>query len=379
VSAASRRTADVVIIGAGILGVVTAWRLATLRAGRIWLLEARMPGAGATGRSGALIRSNYDDETEARLAQASIGFFRNFAEVVGGACGWRQTGLLVVDSGSAGPPGDRVARQRDWGVDISVIDPTVCAELAPGVRVDDAVGLAWQASGGHCDPIATLRSLMSAAVCAGVQLRMDARATAIGNDHVVLDSGEVIPAGIIVVASGQSSNELLATVGLDYGLTPRWSPIGFFRTMRSGDVAPPIIVDELQSAWFKPDGDDGVLVGADRCGVLAPTTAQVLDLPSQDRVEIFRQVLSHRFPKRDATGFSGARAGVYVMSPDGRPLVGAVERRPGLFLAVGDSGGAFKIAPALGEALAQTIVSQRSEIDIASLSPDRLLPPSSAG
>ncbi|MCZ7667150.1 MAG: FAD-binding oxidoreductase [Chloroflexi bacterium] len=86
---------DVIIIGGGIMGCSTAFQLAQ-RGVKVALLEKGAIGAGPTGKSSAIIRQHYSNELTARMAYHSLHVFQNFAEVVGGECGFTQCGFLIV-------------------------------------------------------------------------------------------------------------------------------------------------------------------------------------------------------------------------------------------------------------------------------------------
>jgi glycine/D-amino acid oxidase-like deaminating enzyme len=70
-------TADAVVIGGGVVGASTAFHLASLGLQHVVVCERRWPAAGATGKSGALVRTHYTNEPEARLAQASLRYFHD--------------------------------------------------------------------------------------------------------------------------------------------------------------------------------------------------------------------------------------------------------------------------------------------------------------
>ena len=88
--------ADVVVIGGGANGTSAAFHLTALGVRRVTLLERRELAAGATGKSGALVRMHYTNEPESRLARASLEVFRDFSNVVGGDCGFAPVGFLVL-------------------------------------------------------------------------------------------------------------------------------------------------------------------------------------------------------------------------------------------------------------------------------------------
>src|SRR5512146_487423 len=94
---ASTDTADVIVIGAGVQGASLAFHLAE-RGARVIVVERSGVAAGATGRSSGLVRMHYDLLAETRLAWASFPYFRDWAERVGGDCGFTRTGFLWMES-----------------------------------------------------------------------------------------------------------------------------------------------------------------------------------------------------------------------------------------------------------------------------------------
>ena len=90
------RSADVVVIGGGVNGASTAFNLASLGVKRIILVERRHLAAGASGKSGSLVRMHYTNDAEARLAFESLKVFRDFSRIVGGDCGFQPIGFVQV-------------------------------------------------------------------------------------------------------------------------------------------------------------------------------------------------------------------------------------------------------------------------------------------
>jgi sarcosine oxidase subunit beta len=131
-------TADVVVIGAGANGASTAFHLAQARAGKVVVIERAHIAAGATGKSGALVRMHYTNEPETRLAVESLRYFAHWGELVGGDCGFRPVGLLVFT-----PTEYRhhleanVAMQREVGANAQLITPEEARELDPSVYAGD--------------------------------------------------------------------------------------------------------------------------------------------------------------------------------------------------------------------------------------------------
>ena len=86
--------ADVIVVGGGVNGASTAFHLASRGVKNVLLLERRHLGAGATGKSGSLVRMHYTNEPESKLAFESLKIFRDFRNVVGGDCGFEPIGFL---------------------------------------------------------------------------------------------------------------------------------------------------------------------------------------------------------------------------------------------------------------------------------------------
>ncbi len=132
-------TADIVVIGGGVNGASTAFHLAGMGVEDVVLLERRHLAAGATGKSGALVRMHYTNEHESRLAIESLKIFRNLPTVVGGDCGFEAPRLPAARGAAATRP--RCAATwpsaEDSASDTSVVSRDEVRELFPGCRVDD--------------------------------------------------------------------------------------------------------------------------------------------------------------------------------------------------------------------------------------------------
>ena len=131
-------TADVVVIGGGVNGTSTAFHLAK-RGVRVTLLERSVLAAGATGKSGALVRMHYTNRHDSALAQQSLPYFQHWADVVGpGDPGYRQCGVVRL----VPPKFDErlranVAMLQEIGVNTEVISPDELRAIDPGVHTGD--------------------------------------------------------------------------------------------------------------------------------------------------------------------------------------------------------------------------------------------------
>lgn len=361
------------------LGLATAYALVELGIRDVVVLERTIPGAGATGRSGALLRSNYDNPVEARLAEHSLAVFRDFARRVGANCDFRPVGLVVAAAHEQVASLTLLAaEQRSWGVGIVAIDPAAARDLVPGLRTDDVGLFLHQPDAGCCDANAVVSAYYRRLIDAGVDIRLTCPALA-----PIFRGGRVrgfetadgpVEGDAIVIAAGVWTNQLLPT-GVDLGLVPHLTRVASFRPFEFSQRNMPIIIDTVQEAWFRPLGEGSILVGSESGILVGVDPDAVPSTAPNDLVERYRRILARRLAVSPWAAPRGAWAGAFMQSPDQRPIVGPIPGMEGLYVLSGDSGGAFKTAPALGLALAETILCGTAiSIDIAGLAPDRLLP-----
>ena len=172
-------TADVIVIGAGVQGASLAFHLAA-RGASVIVLERSSVAAGATGRSSGLVRMHYDLLAETRLAWASFPYFRDWAERVGGECGFTRTGFLRIEPASGA---DRlranVTDRQALGIATSVVDAEEIRRIAPGLEVDDDEVAAYEPDSGYADPSGTASGFMRAARDRSARLVQGAEVTAI--------------------------------------------------------------------------------------------------------------------------------------------------------------------------------------------------------
>src|SRR2546427_13136118 len=132
------RRADVIVVGGGANGASTAYHLAARGVRRVLLLERRHLGAGATGKSGSLVRMHYTNEAESRLAFESLKIFREFRNIVGGDCGFEPIGFLqLVPPGYEAVLARNVARQQRLGTATQVGTRDRPRDVPPGSPGDD--------------------------------------------------------------------------------------------------------------------------------------------------------------------------------------------------------------------------------------------------
>ncbi len=217
------KTADVVVIGGGVNGLSTAFNLAKLGAGKIILVERGALASGASGKSGALVRMHYTNPYESKLAFESLKIFQNWADEVGGDCGWQQPGFVeVVAPGYEEELAANVRDQQEIGIKTSIVTSADLSELFPEMFVDDVGAAAYEPESGWADPNATAQAFAEAAMALGVEIMTGCEVISILTQENKITGVQTtdgrIDTDTVVAAPGIGAGQLLDPLGLDPGL-----------------------------------------------------------------------------------------------------------------------------------------------------------------
>jgi len=352
--------ADVIVVGGGVNGASTAFHLASRGVRNVLLLERRHLGAGATGKSGSLVRMHYTNEPESRLAFESLKIFRDFRNLVGGDCGFEAIGFLqIVPRGCEAALARNVARQQGLGIKTEAITPSRLTDLLPGCRIDDVGAAAWEPDSGFADPNATTFAFAAAAQRLGATIETGCEVT-----RVLTERGRVVgvetaqgrvDAPVVVLVPGAWAGPLLAPLGLDFGLVPHRIQITIFRWPAGFESRHCVVIDAVHQSWLRPEGTATTLIGVELgAGHADPNSFD--EGVDPEFVATCRKALAGRLPMMGAATMRGGWAGMIMMSADGRPIIDQIPSVAGLYCMLGDSGTSFKTSPAIGKCLAEWIV-----------------------
>jgi sarcosine oxidase subunit beta len=364
------RSAEVVVIGGGVNGASTAFQLTKRGVRDVVLLERRQLGAGATGKSGALVRAHYSNVPETRLTLESLKIFRNWGDAVGhGDPGFEVTGFVrVVAPHDEAKLRANVVAQQAIGGETWVVTAEELREIEPLMRTDDLTVAGFEPTTGFADPNATLYGFVAAAIAGGARVLTLTEATAIVVEGERVAGVETTVGTIatrrVVLAGGAYADRLLRPLGVDLGLQPRRSRVVVFRWPAEIDQARRhrVVIDSTQHSWFRPEGKAGTLIGVEHGdrGAVDPETAP--ESVEQDYIARARQALAARFPVFAHATMRGGWSGVFMQSPDDHPIIDHLPQVEGLYVMTGDSGTSFKTSPAIGVCLAEWITAGEAQL-----------------
>ncbi len=363
----TNQTTDAIIIGGGIHGTSLAFHL-TQRGLKPVVLERKVLAAGATGRSSGLVRMHYDLELEVRLAWASFQYFQNWAELVGGNCGFTRTGFLQI----VGPEFNKalranVAMQQRLGIPTQVITAAEACRLVPILACADFEIAAYEPESGYADPTGTATAFMQAARQRGAELVQECQVTAIevvGGKVVGVQTNQGnFLAPIVVNTAGPWAAEVSRMVGLDLPLDIcRHDTTILHRPPNLGSTHPAII-DQINAIYFRPESGGLTLTGMDDSHLFVQSPDE--DLPNRPEL-VDRTVnrICRHIPGMIHGALHSSYGGYDGMTPDQRAILGQAGPE-GFYLACGFSGTGFKTAPAVGACMTELILDgQATTVDI---------------
>ncbi len=362
-------TADVIVIGAGVQGASLAFHLAS-RGTSVTVLERSTVAAGATGRSSGLVRMYYDLLAETRLAWISYPYFRDWAERVGGECGFTRTGFLWIEPASGS---DRlratVADHQALGIETSVVDAPEMRRIAPGLAVADDELAAYEPGSGYADPSGTASALMRAARDRGARLVQGAEVTAIAvaGDRVtgVTTTRGSFAAPVVVNAAGGWAGRIATLAGLDIPITVWRHDTGYLGAPATVVRPIPVVIDSAHAIYFRPEGPELVLVGLeDHSGMGGSPDRETSEADPDFRDRATERII-RRVPGLIDGTFRTSHSGQDGITPDQRPILGPAGPA-GFYLDCGHSGTGFKTSPAVGLAMSELILDgAATSVDIA--------------
>ncbi len=366
-----KSTADVVVIGGGVMGCSILFNLARLGITNTVLLEKDILNAGSTGRSQSICRMHYSNPVTATMAWESLKVFTNFEEIVGGPSGFTETGYLVVVKEEDRPGLEHnCAMQVGLGIDTMVVTEADLRDIAPMVSVSEDEAMGWEPQSGYADPYLVTSSYANAARELGAEINLGVQSTGIdvegGRIRAVNTLQGRIETPAVVMAAGPWSKAELARVGVDVPLvTVRHQVASLARPV---DRLPlhPAVGDIAQNFSFRPDGARMTVMGFGEDEEADVETYNQL-AGVEDMVGA-KEKLVRRIPAMSDAYFRGSWAGLFTTTPDWHPILDRAPGIDGLYCAVGYSGHGFKLSPMIGLTVAELVAQGRStSIDISPL------------
>jgi sarcosine oxidase subunit beta len=366
------KTADVVIIGGGIIGVSIAYHLALKKAGRIILLEKGQLGEGSTSRCVGGIRTQFSTEINILFSLESVKVFERFEEEFGIDPEFKRIGYLFLGATEweMGVFKDNVKLQRKFGIPVELLNPDEIKERWPYLRVDDILGGTFCPWDGYAGPNEVLSGFASGAKRAGVRVYEGTEVVGIsiikGKVQSVKTRLEEISTPIVINAGGPFAASIGEMAGVKIPVKPLRRQIFITAPFHLTDQTIPMTID-FHRGWYFRQEVDGLLLS----GPLDSEPSFNLNVDYKSMAEASENAM-YRVPVLENAHVAKGWAGLYEISPDHHAILGRVPEIEGFILANGFSGHGFQHSPAVGKVIAGLITEGRAKtIDIAPFSIER--------
>jgi glycine/D-amino acid oxidase-like deaminating enzyme len=374
VTAGAARPYRVAIVGAGIVGLYTAYHLARAGAGPILVVDRGYLSSGASGRNGGGVRQQWETAETVRLARESVAAYRRFPSEFGYNLWFRQGGyLFVATAASELPQLDRMcATVAGEGLPVRRLSPDQVAARAPGLAPASVLGGTFLATDGTLYPFPAIWGLYEAVRELGVEVELGTEVLGVersdGRVAALTTRRGRRAAPTVVNAAGGWSGELSERAGL-----PSANRATRHEILATEAIKPfldPMVV-RLRDGLYLSQTMRGEIVG----GLTVPHPPGVAPgLPSSAAfLRRMSAALLELFPRLGSLGVLRAWSGFYDDTPDGLPVIGEDPRLPGFVHANGFGGHGFMLAPAATRRVARLVLGERSDLDPGRFGPGRFV------
>ena len=374
------KSADIIIIGGGVMGASTAYHLAARGQKNILLLEKEeFFGLGATGRCAGGVRYQFSTEINVELSKRSLPMFENFKEEIGQDICYQKCGYLFALTRSEDVEyfHHNVELQHKLGVQTEWLTGDEIRHRLPLMRFDDALGGTVNVNDGLVDPNSVVMGYINSAIRLGVLAVNNVEVTGIqvvsGEVHGIITNQGVVSSHIIVNACGPWSGRISDMAGVNIPITP------IRRQMLTTSSLPqiphdfPFVIDFAQSLYFHREGD-GLLTGMSNQDE-KPGYDQNVD----EEFELINlEAAISRMPILENAGLTSHWAGLYEVTPDAHPIFGSTPVK-GFLVVTGFSGHGFMHGPISGKLMSEYILDGKFEsldvstLDLARFEEDRMI------
>lgn len=367
------KSAEVVIVGGGVVGCSIAYHLARRGTKDVVVLERETVGAGTTSKAAGGIRVQFPTEAEIRFSLESVRVFERFQEEFGVDPGYKKIGYLFLISDPQDLKGyeSRVAMQNRLGCDVRIVKPADAKAIVPALFVDDLIAAVWGPHDAMAGPSEVTNGYARRARELGVRIAegVDVLGITVENGRVagVTTTDGAIATRVVVNAAGPAAARVGRLAGVALPVHPRRRHIFFTEPFPEIPGPVPLTTDRSNGFYFRKEMEQVLLSPGDVEDV--GTDHEV----TMDRTKIDETVEKaiHRLPILDKARISGGWAGLRPLTPDDHAIIGWAPGVQGFFAACGFGGHGFQHSPATGRFVSEWIVDGQPSMDLSLFAPDR--------
>ncbi len=368
-----KKSAEIVIIGGGIIGTAIAYNLAKKGMKDIVLLEKGFLASGSTGRCGAGVRSQWGTRMNCLLAKESIRFFENINEELDydGDCEFKQGGYLLLASTEREVNQFRknIELQNSLGIPSKLITREEAKEIVPFINTEGIEACAFCAMDGHANPFHVVQAYADAARRLGVEINTFTEVTGIraynGKIQAVETTRGDISTSRVVNAAGGYAQIIAKMCGLELPNYAERHQI--LVTEPVNPILGPMVMSFSLNFYIQQTPHGSFIMGFGDAN--EPKNFNICS--TWEFAEVMAKKATSILPPLKDLRIVRQWSGLYEITPDRQPIMGGHTSLEGYFMATGYSGHGFMLGPVTGRLMAEYILGEETYIDISKLDAGR--------
>jgi 4-methylaminobutanoate oxidase (formaldehyde-forming) len=371
-----RGSAQVVIIGGGIIGCSIAYHLTQMGWKDVIILEKGELTSGSTWHAAGLVGQLRSHRNVTRMLQYSVGLYERLEAETGLATGWKRCGCLHLASTEARlfelKRGATTA--RSFGLDMHMITPSEALKIFPILNLEGIIGAAFMPSDGQADPSGLTMALAKGAMNRGATVEQKTLVTGFEITHnriraVMTDRG-AIKCETVVNAAGMWGREIGRLMNVNIPLVPFQHQYLVTEAVEGLPPDLPTLRDKDSLLYYKEEVGGLVMGGYEKDGIPWATqgipkgfTQELLE-PDFDHFEPLSTAAVRRTPCLSQAGIARLVNGPEAFTPDGNCMLGPAPELENCFVAVGFNAFGIAAGGGAGRMLAEWIVEGEPSLNV---------------
>ncbi|HSW48443.1 MAG TPA: FAD-dependent oxidoreductase [Candidatus Saccharimonadales bacterium] len=368
-----KNAADIVIIGAGIIGPSTAYHLAKFGVKNITILDSFYVGGLATNATAAMIMQQTGVEETTQLAKLSVEKYKNFKDEVGEDIEFNNCGSIVYTSKKESQEilKNNANIQNKNGVLTDVLQGSEIEEKSKGLLNGDGLLLGnYVESDAYINAHLAVQAYLNSVKSKGLVVRENTKVNKIilvGNkvNAVELENGEKIYTDTVINCAGIYASDIAKTIGINLPIKASKKCLGVIKNVQYKDFP---IVEDYDDGWYFRPYRDGILVGFGVGEWTEDSKREKFPKFEIQKIKELKKYLMLRVPSllpaEFISGWAGYRPMIDPKCKDALPIIGPVEEIKGYFNNCGYGEFGITLAPIGGELIAQIVLNKPTRADV---------------